>query len=1111
MNRLVIYLLLMVLFFVIICTIFGGFFEEAYTLSLNRNGIPEGKDYLYPFHIELDTAFEIIKILFNLFIVYNTFIPISLVIALEVCKAIQAFFIELDSSMKRNQDDKMKVLSLKIQEDLGNLKYVFSDKTGTLTKNELELKVCSIFGKIFEEDLNSTVKRRSNFFTEKFNAENLVKALEGDLIHDLLLPEGQVVNLAEATKQFFLNIALNHNVILDEEHTYSMLIEEEKKREEERKNLSKKSKSSKNVLKVEKENELSRKETFVNKENPNFIMQGDQNAKENDILSRDYDRDVYKKKNNSFTHKNTNEFKTKKPIDHEIKYQGANPDEVVLVSVAKDIGIKFLDRDTEFIRVEVNGSEEEFKILYKFDFTSSRMRSSIIVRDHNNVIRLYIKGADSVILAPSKLDDISCDYILPKTKMHLEDLSKNGLRSLCYSYKEVPEEEFLVWERRYLRIKAQSLVDKTLDKQLDGVISEIENNAFLLGVTGLEDKLQNKVPNVLQELLEAGINVWMLTGDKLDTAESIGFACRLFRDDTEVFKIRSSLNNQAVTNKLKNILKDMIHMENEMKINQFYNDSGSYSQNLVKNPSMDEIKEDKKTAYHELYRESNEIPSEEEYRNMFSRVKNFFQEENEFPIMHQSDIIEMNYDMYSVIEEIPEDNIIKYIDDIKPIRKGTAIAQVQGRFEKLNDESILRFMNEKQFFDGGLTLEKNISGSKILGELKREESHLIPKEQELKNNYPDDNKNLFVINELGSDLELKKITSKGILGKKKTRELDIEKIMSNYNKSYDVTALNLVKNPSEKLAKIKEESKEEDQKLGFNTLRDEANNRKQSLTQVEGSSIYRNNKLKIMIPEDRANKEHRKSGLEKALPAEHEQLNINALTDALKIYDGKIKKINNINRSSINFNFQNFVKKDIEENSGMTLNFGLVIEGDAITHCLHEDNQVIFWKILQKCRSIVCARCNPLQKAEVVKFVKHKSKSVTLAIGDGGNDVNMIKCANVGIGIFGKEGSQAAYNSDYAISQFKYLRELIFKHGRFSLLRNSYFIYFFFFKNLLFTFPQFWFGLYNGFSGTNYWDEWYYLSYNSYLTTLNIAVKMIWDQDLDIEFKGYKHKSEARL
>jgi P-type E1-E2 ATPase len=76
--------------------------------------------------------------------------------------------------------------------------------------------------------------------------------------------------------------------------------------------------------------------------------------------------------------------------------------------------------------------------------------------------------------------------------------------------------------------------------ELEKSISEMEEDLILLGVTALEDKLQDNVKADLKEFIEAGISVWMITGDKLDTAESIGHSCKLFNVDTEVFKIKSS-------------------------------------------------------------------------------------------------------------------------------------------------------------------------------------------------------------------------------------------------------------------------------------------------------------------------------------------------------------------------------------------------------------------------------------------------------------------------------------------------------------------------------------------------------------------------------------------
>lgn len=101
---------------------------------------------------------------------------------------------------------------------------------------------------------------------------------------------------------------------------------------------------------------------------------------------------------------------------------------------------------------------------------------------------------------------------------------------------------------------------------------------------------------------------------------------------------------------------------------------------------------------------------------------------------------------------------------------------------------------------------------------------------------------------------------------------------------------------------------------------------------------------------------------------------------------------------------------------------------------------------------MIACRVSPKQKAEIVQLVKirHPDK-VTLSIGDGANDVNMITQAHIGIGISGLEGQQAARASDYAIGQFKFLKTLILVHGRESYRRNAYVVCFMFYKNILFV------------------------------------------------------------
>ncbi len=237
--------------------------------------------------------------------------------------------------------------------------------------------------------------------------------------------------------------------------------------------------------------------------------------------------------------------------------------------------------------------------------------------------------------------------------------------------------------------------------------------------------------------------------------------------------------------------------------------------------------------------------------------------------------------------------------------------------------------------------------------------------------------------------------------------------------------------------------------------------------------------------------------------------NESANLDLDKLLEDYKMKVMTIERARSSNPFD-FVIRDEKKDFSMT-NFGLIIEGNAISQCLNPEIYPIFWDLILRSRAIICCRCSPNLKSDVVEFVKKMSNETTLAIGDGGNDVNMIKAANIGVGIFGKEGHQAAFNSDYAISQFKYLERLLFYHGRYSALRNSYFINFFFFKNLIFTFPQFWFSVFSGFSGALLWDDWYYLGYNSFISTFPAASRMLFEEDIDVMFKDIKDKKIKAL
>ena len=174
-----------------------------------------------------------------------------------------------------------------------------------------------------------------------------------------------------------------------------------------------------------------------------------------------------------------------------------------------------------------------------------------------------------------------------------------------------------------------------------------------------------------------------------------------------------------------------------------------------------------------------------------------------------------------------------------------------------------------------------------------------------------------------------------------------------------------------------------------------------------------------------------------------------------------------------------------------------MIEGDSLAVAIEKEKNK-FYRLCCKAKSVVCCRANPKQKAKVVNFIKQMDKKAkTLAIGDGGNDTSMIQCAHIGIGIYGKEGHQAADCSDFAIAEFRFLRHLLFVHGRWNSRRIGYYVLYFFFKNLVFTLIQAYFAFVSGFSGQTIWDDWYLLLFNSAITAAGIVGYAFWDQDVN--------------
>jgi len=173
----------------------------------------------------------------------------------------------------------------------------------------------------------------------------------------------------------------------------------------------------------------------------------------------------------------------------------------------------------------------------------------------------------------------------------------------------------------------------------------------------------------------------------------------------------------------------------------------------------------------------------------------------------------------------------------------------------------------------------------------------------------------------------------------------------------------------------------------------------------------------------------------------------------------------------------------------------VIIDGSTLAFALNEHKQR-FLELTSICASVVCCRVSPLQKALIVKLMKEHTQEVCLSIGDGANDVGMIQEAHIGIGIFGKEGTQAARSSDYAIQEFRHLRRLLTVHGRYSYIRNSGLIQYSIYKNAAAFLVQFWFAFYCGYSATTIYDDWIVTFFNIFFTSVPPFFFAIFEKDI---------------
>uniref|UniRef100_H3HCU6 Phospholipid-transporting ATPase n=1 Tax=Phytophthora ramorum TaxID=164328 RepID=H3HCU6_PHYRM len=243
-----------------------------------------------------------------------------------------------------------------------------------------------------------------------------------------------------------------------------------------------------------------------------------------------------------------------KPVAME--YTGPSPDERALVIAAAQAGVELRERNNTRVVARVNGNDSSMEILQSFEFTSDRKKSSIVFRESSGKIILMTKGADSVILAALSESANKPSAVL-QAKDQMKLYSANGLRVLCIAEREISADEYRSWNSRYLALK-QSSARGASEEDLTKIIAELERRLVLVGVSAIEDKIQEGAPEALEKFRAAGIRVWMLTGDRADTATNVAHAVRLVSAEMRLLRLCESASSWMEGQGLALLIDDMV-------------------------------------------------------------------------------------------------------------------------------------------------------------------------------------------------------------------------------------------------------------------------------------------------------------------------------------------------------------------------------------------------------------------------------------------------------------------------------------------------------------------------------------------------------------------------
>ncbi|KAM8848723.1 phospholipid-transporting ATPase 11C isoform 1-T2 [Synchiropus picturatus] len=372
-------------------------------------------------------------------VLFNFIIPVSMYVTVEMQKFLGSFFITWDKDFFDPEIQEGALVNTSdLNEELGQVEYVFTDKTGTLTQNNMEFIECCIDGFQYKHKDSST-------------------EMDGFCVTDGPMSKQQKAG-REREELFLRALCLCHTVQV--------------------------------------------KEPTEQDQNDGFSDQIDGLGVDGETLH---------------------------PSREDRGFIASSPDEVALVKGAMRYGFTFLGLESKTMKVmNRNKDIEMYDLLHVLNFDPVRRRMSVIVRSKSGDTILFCKGADSSIFPRVKQEEVE------RIRLHVERNATEGYRTLCVAYKLLNKEEYLQVDAG-LREARLALHER--EEKLMAVYNQVETGMSLIGATAVEDRLQEEAAETMEALQGAGIKVWVLTGDKMETAKSTCYACRLFQRSTELLEL----------------------------------------------------------------------------------------------------------------------------------------------------------------------------------------------------------------------------------------------------------------------------------------------------------------------------------------------------------------------------------------------------------------------------------------------------------------------------------------------------------------------------------------------------------------------------------------------